>query len=281
MILSSACQQWPADQPGKRRRARRQTPPATPLLGTRSRGDTFLGRATGFVWEHGGRSYLITNWHVVWCRNNDTGECLHSHGAEPDKLRARLHHRTGRFETYVIDVPLLGQNGEPLWLYHPTYRRDIDVVAIPLPEARGDFAYRPLNALGEDQLSIQIGMEVFVLGYPFDIDAEPPAFPVWKRGSIATEPQLVGMARQHLLIDTASRPGMSGAPVIRRSYAVHLMENGAPSIADAPATQFIGVYSGRRETRDKEDAQLGIVWPRQLIAEIVTAQTLDPGNRDW
>ena len=30
--------------------------------------ETELGTATGFVWTIGGRYYLITNWHVVTCR---------------------------------------------------------------------------------------------------------------------------------------------------------------------------------------------------------------------
>jgi hypothetical protein len=74
-------------------------------------------------------------------------------------------------------------------------------------------------------------LEVFILGYPFPI--ELPGYPVWKRGRIASEPDLASLApalgssgrrkvkfgahpRDYLLADTASRPGMSGAPVIRR-----------------------------------------------------------------
>ena len=77
----------------------------------------------------------------------------------------------------------------------------------------------PLNELANDPLVIGIGMEVFILGYPFKI--APPAFPIWKRGSIASEPELVRMTGGYLYVDTASRPGMSGAPVIRRSVGTH------------------------------------------------------------
>ena len=42
-------------------------------------------------------------------------------------------------------------------------------------------------------------MEVFILGYPFEI--KPPAYPVWKRGSIASEPQLARLATDYMLVE--------------------------------------------------------------------------------
>jgi hypothetical protein len=235
--------------------------------------DTPLGQATAFVWERYGKTYLITNWHVVTCRNSETGACIAAHAAEPDRLRVILHSLSKGTDTSSIEIPLRDEDGRPLWLWHAVHGRRVDVVALPvhLPEGWGI----PINKLSKEALSVQIGMDVFVLGYPFG--APTPSLPVWKRGSIASEPQLVRLADLFHLVDTASRPGMSGAPVVLRSYGARLTESGT-SIKTEPGTRFFGVYSGRLKTNDAEDAQLGRVWPESLIAEIIDGATSDPGN---
>ena len=92
-----------------------------------------------------------------------------------------------------------------------------------------------MNGLANAALRIEIGMEVFILGYPFEI--KPPAYPVWKRGSIASEPQLALLTTDYMLVDTASRPGMSGAPVIRRSWTMLCLFNftATPKAEDSKA----------------------------------------------
>ena len=149
-------------------------------------------------------------------------------------------------------------------------------MAVPLPRAAGDIVYRPINKLPRTPLSVQIGMDVFVLGYPFG--SAPPSFPVWKRGSIASEPELVRLGEKYYLVDTASRPGMSGGPVVLRTYGAHLTESG-PSMTTEPATKFLGIYSGRLHTKDPEDAQLGEFGRNRSVSEIVEANTFDLG--DW
>src|SRR5258705_2979642 len=63
-----------------------------------------------------------------------------------------------------------------------------------------------------------------------------------------------------MLVDTASRPGMSGAPVIRRSWTNHMVDPGVLALVDTPLNKFIGVYSGRLPTDHPHEAQVGIVW---------------------
>jgi hypothetical protein len=116
-------------------------------------------------------------------------------------------------------------------------------------------------------------MEVFILGYPFEI--EPPAYPVWKRGSIASEPQLARLTSDFILVDTASRPGMSGAPVIRRSWTNHMVQPGVVALVDPPLNKFIGVYSGRIPTDHPHEAQIGLVWDGSFINEIIAGNVRD------
>jgi hypothetical protein len=97
--------------------------------------------------------------------------------------------------------------------------------------------------------------------------------PVWKRGSIAAEPEVVA-AGAPLFIDTASRLGMSGSPVIRRSRGSHALEGNEVSIGGI-ATRFVGVYSGRLTSADPLDAQLGLCWPALLVSDVIKERERD------
>jgi len=54
-----------------------------------------------------------------------------------------------------------------------------------------------------------------VLGYPEGMIG-PGRSPIWKRGSMASEPKYNWRDKPGFLIDTATRNGMSGAPVVAR-----------------------------------------------------------------
>jgi hypothetical protein len=169
-----------------------------------------MGDATGFIWKDGEQHYLITNWHVVTGRNAQTGKLVTT--ARPNMIRTMFNTRIMDFGKQPWDIAIRDTDDHPLWLTHPLRQRGSDVVAIPLP-IRGDdpiVNMYPINTLkSEADLAIRIGMDVFVLGYPFG--TAPPGFPVWKRGSIASEPDLTRIGTGYMLVDTASRPGMSGA----------------------------------------------------------------------
>jgi hypothetical protein len=123
--------------------------------------------------------------------------------------------------------------------------RAVDIVAIPLnaDDLKGKVTLFPV---APGRIAIMIGMNVFILGYPFG--SGPPSFPVWKRGCIASEPDLVRMTTGYYLIDTASRPGMSGSPVILRSWKGHVMEtNSFMAMTEGPIDRVIGIYSGRKD----------------------------------
>jgi hypothetical protein len=237
--------------------------------------DEPLGHATAFFWESSGIVYLITNWHVVTGRNYQTGENTHRKGGRPNKAVAALRLQGVGFERTWLPIPLWNRDGKPAWFIHPVHGHKIDVIAFPVRLEEANVVISPINKFDRDPLVIQVGMDVFVLGHPFD--PVPPFLPVWKRGSIASEPELAGLTNHYFLADTASRPGMSGAPVIRRSWGVHLTLSGN-SIVDRPHSKFLGVYSGRLQTKDLLDAQLGIVWPESVVLEIIDGQLLDPAD---
>ncbi|QPF93982.1 S1 family peptidase [Bradyrhizobium commune] len=234
--------------------------------------ETYLSLGTAFVWLEGDRYFLITNWHNVSGRDPNTGRHLSKTAAEPNRIRVWLNHK-GALGNKIAKVLSLrdGENG-PLWWIHPNHGNKIDVVALPL-DSPPDVEMYPINHMQREDLTIQIGMDVFVLGYPFGVG--PGGLPVWKRASIATEPQLSPDQQLHIFIDTASRPGMSGSPVIRRTWAVHMMENGNVSMGTGIATRFVGVYSGRIVSEDPLDANLGLMWPAAFVPEIISGARRD------
>jgi S1-C subfamily serine protease len=231
-----------------------------------------IGVATGFIWKLQEKHYLVTNWHVITGRNARTGKL--ELAARPDSFRALFNVRAGEFGKSEANVALRDKNGHPLWLVHPSSKGRIDVVVLPInlfgPTAAVDLS--PINLHTAKPLRIRIGMEVFILGYPFGMD--PPGFPVWKRGTIASEPDLVSMTTGYYLVDTASRPGMSGAPVILQNWTSDYVEGSVRAITDTPATNIIGVYSGRLHAA-ADEAQIGMVWHVSYIEEIIAGNTRD------
>jgi hypothetical protein len=242
--------------------------------------ETYLSDATGFIWQVGRQNYLITNWHVVTARHAQTGKSLNSHGGRPNKIHALFNTRIQQFLKQPHIINIRDADDKPLWLADFPRGRAIDVVAIPLPYADEDpiFNLHPITKYIGNQLTVRIAMEVFILGYPFG--PEPPGYPVWKRGSMASEPDLAQIGTGYYLIDTASRPGMSGSPVIRRIWNQRVDGDRVIPAPTPLRTEFVGVYSGRREMKDESDAQLGMVWPRACIENIIARNQRDE-ERDW
>jgi hypothetical protein len=247
------------------------TVPITPLFN-----ETPLPEATGFVWKRRDCFYLITNWHVASAAHLFTKTLLLKGGSRPNKFQCLFIIRVGDFGRERIEIPVRDENDNPRWLVHPMQtKRPVDIVAIPLnaEELKTKVTLLPVNELAPGKLAIRVGMEVFILGYPFG--SAPPAFPVWKRGSIASEPDLVKLTTRYYLVDTASRPGMSGSPVILRSWSNHILESSnLVATTDKPIDRIIGIYSGRKDNAPAE-AQIGMVWHVDYIDEIIDHHITD------
>lgn len=233
---------------------------------------TSLSIGTGFIWSHGAKNFLITNWHNVSGKDPNTGMHLSPSAAEPNRLKIWFNQKGQLGNKIPKLVEIRDPDNVPLWYIHPSHGSKIDVIALPLG-IYTDVEMYSINTMPHDNLLIQIGMDVFILGFPFGMG--PGGLPIWKRGSIASEPDVAALTQLHLFVDTASRPGMSGSPVIRRSWATHMFADNNVSLGTGTATKLVGVYSGRTATRDPLDAQLGFVWPASLLPEIVSGTKRD------
>lgn len=119
---------------------------------------------------------------------------------------------------------------------------------------------------------LKIARALFLLGYPMGV-CGGRGFPIWKRASLATEPEIQFGGLPKILIDTALREGMSGAPAIAIADGAYDVE-GPPPAYPGPGRvyRFVSVYSGRLGD-DEMAAQLGIVWKTEALARIVEVPT--------
>jgi hypothetical protein len=144
----------------------------------------------------------------------------------------------------------------------------LDVIAIPI-RIPDDAEVRTIDAVNTmPKMLLMVAMDVFALGYPMGIDGGGE-FPIWKRASIAMEPNVHRGGPRHMLIDTATRPGMSGAPVIAIANGQEFV--GPPPGLSRPGRdyRFVGVYSSRLGRGEMMEAQLGVVWDASHLEIIV------------
>ena len=250
--------------------------------------NTSLGNATAFFYEsNSGQLFLITNWHVVTGRE-PSSPSVSKTAAVPSVLKLKLHKRQkpiGGQPTILatdideVRIPINSNDGNgPRWLEHPKYRFKIDVVAIPLDEHsdfRQRYHFNPLNKFPHfvPNYAPEAMDNVFVVGYPWGISAtieRGGGIPVYKRGSIASDPVIDYRRLPSVLIDCRTTTAMSGSPVIV-SHSGIWMPDGRMTNDSIIGTfnSFLGVYSGRlKDKKDEEISEIGIVWKASVLREI-------------
>ncbi|MFL1012267.1 serine protease family protein [Flavisericum labens] len=237
-----------------------------------------LASATAFIYEYGNKYYLITNWHNVTGLNPLTREPISIHGGVPNVLVLSLLIKKKPYLSWSnFSIYLYDNNDESDWLIHPEFGEKVDVVAIELDIGENlNAILTPINKIEFNDFDLEIADDIFILGYPYNLDGGGK-FPIWKRGSVATEPDLDMDKLPKIFVDTASKRGMSGAPVIYRRTGIHgahgrIIPKGA---IIGTIEGFVGIYSGRIVGKDDFDAQLGIVWKKQVIEEIIVGNKKD------
>ena len=222
-----------------------------------------LGTATGFVVQGTAGPLLATNWHVLSGRSPTTGQPLSPTGALPDELVV-LHHVHGKLGTWAPRSESLYVGDVRRWREHPEGKA-VDVATLPLSDLDHSVQLFPLDlALADADVSIQVAMEVSVIGFPFGL-AVDGALPIWKTGHVASDPDFGYQNRPAFLVDVTSREGMSGSPVVRRVYDNFRGRDGSAHVAAGPQTRFLGIYSGRIH----ELADVGLVWRPDCLTPLL------------
>ena len=165
--------------------------------------------------------------------------------------------------------------GNIIWQKHP--QKQVDIAAIRLTEDDAHQVYKlglfPINEFPtQEDMFIEIASDVFIVGYPYGRKANTTnsILPIFKRGSIASEPELPYYEdRQSFLIDSNTRKGMSGSPVIQISQNGYTTKDGSICMDCSTHYKFLGIYSGRIREDAKNESSIGIVWDKSLIIELL------------
>lgn len=210
-------------------------------------------------------------------RHPATGQPLNKKGAVPNLIHIWFLVSNPPRLIFGPKLPLYSNDGAPVWRQHGDLGQEIDVALIPFAkkfsaQINSEVFETVQHCVNEQNsphaLYHKVGGEVFVVGYPLGI-AVQKVLPIWKRGSIASEPGVPIDELPLFLIDTATREGMSGSPVYARQHGFLHYENGESAVCTGPATTFLGVYSGRHGADDEFSAQVGRVWHRSAIDKII------------
>jgi hypothetical protein len=245
-------------------------------------GDQHLSYGSCFFWRHAERVFLVSNWHNLAGRNPLIDKPMSPTAGLPDRVLFQAFRRLPQLDaasTYEAAVESLElslvklSSGLPAWLEHPTFGKQVDVAAMDVTDLIAGYEVTGVNTLESNAaLRPQVSQDIFILGYPFGRMVNAPV-PIWKRGTIALDPAFDIDSLPKMLVDTATREGMSGSVVLARQfvpmpwYEIH--DGASPGrVAFSNHDTVIGVYSGRYYP-DHEKAQLGIVWKRSTIEETI------------
>lgn len=232
--------------------------------------EKILANGTGFFIKRNDKYYLITNWHNVTGQNPITDEYLSRCKSFPNKIDVRIFKKQKIIEWENLTIDILDDElNNKLWLEHPVHGKSVDVVALEtvIPDNYSVTTIEEAIEPHNENTPLNIGNDVFILGYPFGISSGG-GLPIWKRASIASEPVIDINDLPKMFVDTASRSGMSGSPVVlkeRRPVTIIDKEKGF----SRNFMRFVGVYSGRIGADDELKAQLGIIWKSNVIEEII------------
>jgi hypothetical protein len=212
---------------------------------------------------------------------------LHSELAIPNRIQFQAPSRIGpggqadKDHIYLQEthVNLYDSANIAMWYQHAK-KNEVDIAVLNMGQNLEGHLFCGINELcTQHDMAIEIGNDVFVLGYPlgFSLFANTP---IWKRGSIASEPHAeTAVSKNRIMIDATTRKGMSGSPVIMRYKTHYLGEDGQVKMR-GNASRFIGVYASRpppgtEATHDEIEAgfsghEIAYVFKSGCVAETIT-----------
>ncbi len=263
-----------------------------------------VATGTGFIYKKDQNFYIITAWHNVTGRHPDTFELNKKKAVIPDNVAASFSILLGDGNSIrmVISLPLFDDEKACFYI-HPKNWPRVDVVAIPFdPHASypmagylgngkeincsislvmksGEGVQTSISPMQDHILQrgeivdkwfagVDVTEELFIPGYPKNVH-DMYTQPVWKRATIASSVQMGWNGQKKFLVDSASKEGMSGAPVLYYNPQGRVSMHGSTMQLGGEVSILAGIYVGRVGVTDEQDPQVGIVWHSDVIDEII------------
>jgi S1-C subfamily serine protease len=224
---------------------------------------TVVGSATGFFYEDQGRTYLVTNRHVVIKEDANI---------YPDTIQLIVH--TSREDIYAcrdVPIPLYDGKTKPVWLEHPKSRSKVDVVALDFTQHRKEsdviVPWRS-DKLLKPGIVLKAGEKLSVIGYPLGFYDTVFNLPVVRDAAIASAYPMPFRGRPFFLIDANLHPGTSGGPVVTKSSGIRHTKAGGTEIGPVQVS-LLGVNAGEY-IQDGVSLGLHQVWYAKIIEEIIS-----------
>lgn len=271
---------------------------------------TELSIGTGFIYQSESNYYIITAWHNLTGRHSESLKLLSKNSAIPDNVVVNLAISMPEFGVtrHSIIIPLHDEE-KSLFYIHPNNWPRIDVVAIPFdPHAtfiseicfmdgeEKEINFSPVmhvpgskntevcpiqkyfvpqhDVIDKWLKSVEVTEELFIPGYPSNLQ-DYYSQPVWKRATIASSVQQGWNREPKFLIDSASKSGMSGSPVLYYSPNGSVKIFGSTYQYEQDIAILAGIYVGRIGVQGEHDPQIGTVWKSSVIDEIIEAECFE------
>lgn len=273
-------------------------------------GETVLSIGTGVLYQYENKYFIVTAWHNLTGLNSETLKTLSDTGGIPDNVVVTLAVRYPNTFTFrdSITLPLMDEN-QSLFLIHSINWPRVDVAVIPfdpvtehlfelhLSTGEKRSIRRPLliqmsngiqseicpiqkyyvpnsDVIKEWFESVEVTEELFIPGYPHNIQ-DYYSQPVWKRATIASSIQYGWNREPKFLVDSASKSGMSGSPVLYYNPKGTIRVHGRSYQFDRDIAILAGIYVGRMGIEGSEDPQIGAVWNQSVIDEIIKGKCFE------
>lgn len=246
-----------------------------------------VGFGTGFFRRYLGRDWLVTNWHVLAGRSPENPQrLLDGYPDSPTSFQIHLPRASNPNHFVPSEIYPLYENGNPTWIetkaVGPAAGQLMDLAAVQF-EFDGDDPplIQRVEEFARDNMTLRIGRDVLIVGYPFGIRPENP-YAMWKRGFVASEPSTLIEGLPKFYIDSPGRPGMSGSPVFMITPGLgvsskthelltaeagsafnHFRQLDVEELANAPEVnilRFAGVYSGSVGDANLDQLRVGVAW---------------------
>jgi len=240
------------------------------LTTTRIKFPNERGHGTGFFYNRGGKSYIITNRHVV--KDDDH---------EPSEMRFFVRGGADLGEIAWIDKDISDGEGTD-WYSDSNYSADIAVVPIQQRISTQEDLPDPITgsiALTSDNLienpdRIKGGDSAFIAGYPGEFIDTQTYFPALRNAKIASPYKIPFRGKPLFITDARMHPGTSGSPVFADPRA--LMYQGNSIRIGGWEIILLGIHSSTYKQSDAEDPggiwlDLNAAWDANLIEDILAS----------